>query len=276
LKNIYAYPSTPKKGRVIFRFTTDSLNVSQFSDFSSVASIGAAVFGEDAEAALSKLESVRLISSESDLIGKVYGRDGQLLIGGFEVEEGRDKIIVTHEEIDPIEVELAREVPGVSGQQLVDSLKGLPDSEGNTLTISEKQAITGLIGRIGSNEFDKVVAIEDHESVMGIFGKGTLYINKNFINNPLGLLHETAEGMLALPDGYEHLNVHTFMRGAGKDVRVAYDLLVNKAGAEKVNEMAAEDVDRFMDALDETMKESDLRSMTETEKDLMRYNYSQL
>ena len=92
----------------------------------------------------------------------------------------------------------------------------------------------------------------------------------------MGLVHELGEGVVKLPRGYRYLTRHTIMRGVGKDVRNALDLL----GAESV--ASVNNAGELIKMLDVVMKAhdfimSDNRSrdspITKSEKDLIRWNW---
>ena len=211
---------------------------------------------------------------KAGLIGKVYGRDGQLLTDGFRSEEKEGKLIVSHAELDvPIAINLVAR-RDIDKDQMLESLDAfLSDERPTTLTAEERGRISELRNLLGNmvGLSDRVAALEDNESILGHFGSnGVLYLNRKFITNPLALIHELGEGIIDVPEGYA-ITRHTYMRGVGEDVRDTYDALV--ADGADMDRMTAEE---FTSALEDKMRDMGLRPMTESERGLIFYNFEQV
>ncbi|MFH1305236.1 MAG: hypothetical protein ABIH74_02395 [Candidatus Omnitrophota bacterium] len=224
-----------------------------------------------------------LPASVAALMGNVKLPDGTVLTGGFTINEAADFIEVTHERMEkPIRIYKSDVPAGIdmTGAGMAGVLRSLLLNETGylkwrgTLTLNEREKIFWLINLMGA--VDRVVPLGDNKDFLGIYdvknGDGIIYLNKDLILNPLSLLHELGEGFVELPEEYPALTRHTYMRGAGKDARTAYDLLAKEMTLETLNTLTAEE---FITALDRKMRELDMRLLTDSEKALIEYNFTQ-
>ncbi|MEA3489476.1 MAG: hypothetical protein U9R44_03920 [Candidatus Omnitrophota bacterium] len=140
----------------------------------------------------------------------------------------------------------------------------------STLTSDEVGELTDLLEMLSDASVDRVVGLDDHENLLGLFNEKVLYLNKDLMDDPLALLHELGEGGIRLPDGYEGLTRHTYMRGVGKDVRTGDELLAADIGTEAVEGLSAEERIR---GIKNKMREAGLRPMAGPEEALINYNY---
>gem|GEM_PF-3687700 len=220
-----------------------------------------------------EIEVVEGVEVRAGLIGKLYGRDGQLLKEGFTAEEKDGKLVISHSEMDsPVTLDLAarQNIDETRIIKLLDEF--LSDKRSTTLTDEEKEKIRSLRNTLKDmlNFSDKIVILEANENILGHFGSNrVLYLNENLIGNPLALFHELGEGNINLPEGYA-ITRHTYMRGVGEDVREAYYALV--ADGIDMDRMTAEE---FTGVLKKKMEDMGLRDMTESERELVRYNSEQ-
>ncbi len=227
------------------------------------------------------------------LMGNMQLPDGTVLTSGFKIKDadGSDFIEVTHERLDtPMRIYKAGDGKlDMTGAQAMGLMRGLLlDETGNpkwlgTLTYNEREKIRVLANLMGG--VSKIVIINNNRDFLGIHGSTKdgnriIYINKgllfdkNFKFNPLTFLHELGEGFVELPgeEEYSALTRHTYMRGAGKDARAAYDFLAKDMTPETLNTPTAEE---FTDNLEKKMQELKMRSLTDSEKALIEYNFTQ-
>lgn len=215
---------------------------------------------------------------DSSLIGKLLDKTGSV-VTSFTVMRNENKTAILIQR----EGEVLAKVPLATGavidrSDLVNKLTGLIGSEKETLPDHIKSVVRHLAERVDT--IDSVFALGHHKDVQGAFyeddGKTTLYLNKELVDNPLGLIHELGESNAELPDNYQHLTRHTVMRGVGKDVRNAFDAL----NAEKTSAVHGADV--FIDMLEAVMCNKNFvmsenrprdSPITESEKELIRWNF---
>jgi hypothetical protein len=225
------------------------------------------------------------------LIGKLFNFDGELLVSGFDVklDAARGQVRMNHydksgeKDMKEVSLTLADDMKNFSSEDLTNILSTWLLSTRNPLMKKKprdrilKQA-RNLIKSMGKIKSVKV--IEENPEVRGYLSDdGVLYLSRYLAENPMALLHELGEKYAVLPEGYPDLSRHTYMRGAGKDLRRAYSALVKEKGVRAVNSL---DLNDFISAIEKKMDELGMRSerkgqgqslITASEKDLMRYNY---
>ncbi|MFH1665016.1 MAG: hypothetical protein ABIA77_02595, partial [Candidatus Omnitrophota bacterium] len=199
-----------------------------------------------------------------------YGAIG----GRYDVKDTGEELVVTRLKTGETErVALARDV-----NVRVDEVKSMLDSyvagirEGglHTLTGGELRGMSELIKM--PDKVNGVKALEGHKDILGYFDieSGTLYLNRGLVAEPIGLIHELGEGYIAVPEGYEGLSKHTYMRGVGGDVRIVFETLAGIIGVDKLNGMTDKEL---IAALKDKMREEGMREMTGSEGTLIKYNY---
>ena len=150
--------------------------------------------------------------------------------------------------------------------------KYLDNSRTNALSDAEMLKLQNILNSLYDGSISRVVVLEDHPDLLGLFHDGALYLNKDLMQNELGLLHELGESGIELPAGYEGLTRHTFMRGVGKDVRVAYEKVYARAGKSIENL----DADTLIAFMQKEMTEDGLREISSSEKALINYNFNEV
>ncbi|MFH1394642.1 MAG: hypothetical protein ABIH09_00590, partial [Candidatus Omnitrophota bacterium] len=244
--------------------------------------------------------------SACSLIGKLYDKTGQLITGGFNVarDDTKHKIIVKHTnlDMDPVEVNLARDIATVSKEDILSSLKTLLEYDAaarvikrrtTTLTKPEKEGIAQMINKLELTDFTEAIALEDHKDIKGCCDpqNKVWYLNKRLINNPLALIHEIGEvndgvlpgtvkksGLKVLQEfaGKEYRQIianHTQWRGVGKDVDLAYKELYGSGGIKIPDNLSG--LEKVIKQLDEKMYDMGLGRITASETALILYNFDQ-
>ncbi|KJJ86063.1 conserved hypothetical protein, secreted [Candidatus Omnitrophus magneticus] len=221
-------------------------------------------------------------AAKKSAIGALYDKAGNRIQEGLTSREENNELVLSSVEanlMDEVKVkimspeELAKldiKTPAVSEvkERLSATIK-----EGHLLTAKELEEIQKIISALDNVSEIKVLA--EHKDVMGFFGDNkVLYLNSNLLNDSFSLLHELGEGYIALPQGerYNGLTRHTFMRGVGKDIRIAHDMLVRAIGEGGISRMSESG---YLSALIEQLKSANLRDMTLSEKALISYNFDQ-
>ncbi|MFC1623747.1 glycoside hydrolase family 15 protein [Candidatus Omnitrophota bacterium] len=119
--------------------------------------------------------------------------------------------------------------------------------------------------------------IEDNTHIRGFGDRDNIYIAESLQDNPIAIFHELKEAYYAghpdeLPEG---VNPHTFLRGCGKDVRRAYQILrqkgENQEGKNPFNMTEYELIERLRQVLLEQPHLTRER-LNQAEFALIRYN----
>ncbi|MFH1846740.1 MAG: glycosyltransferase family 39 protein [Candidatus Omnitrophota bacterium] len=246
------------------------------------------------------------VYSACSLMGKVYDKNGQLITSGFNVTRDSEthKIVIKHDklEINPVEINLARDSAPISKETFLSSLKrllaydvksGAIRQRTSTLTVTEKDGIIQMINEFDSTDFTETIALEDHKDIKGCCDSQNKvwYLNKKLINNPQALIHEMGEasdgilpgtikksGITALQEfeGKEYNQVitnHTQWRGVGKDVEQAYKELYGAKRMQIPDSLL--EIEDVIKSLDQKMIDMGLGNMTESEMALILYNFDQ-
>jgi hypothetical protein len=148
-----------------------------------------------------------------------------------------------------------------------------------------------LISSLKKGAVEKVILLErseDGRDIKGVFSGGRLYLDEDLAEDVLAFIHELGEGYVSLPEGEEYaaLSRHTFMRGAGKDVRRAL-LAAAKRGVDPAT-LSLNDMLNTLDKELEAMKDAGYISperekiwqnssegsfLTRSEQSLIAYNF---
>jgi len=239
----------------------------------------------------------RLLMEEArgSLMGKLFGDDGQLLTGDLVVtdEPGSDFITIGHSGLTaPVTVRKtpAEDLPA-GMDKVKDKIGDILDSKISgeaveTLDDTQMSILKDLRGRLEGVK--NIVVLEPHENIRGYFGPGTLYLSRDFFDettgvNYLAIMHELGESaaeeaLSGLKEEYadiagiQALTMHTFMRGAGKDVRMALDTLIRAEGREYVERIS--EPETMISELQRVLRAAGRREMTGSEMALIRYNFA--
>ncbi|MBU0605050.1 MAG: hypothetical protein KKH77_02040, partial [Candidatus Omnitrophica bacterium] len=197
----------------------------------------------------------------------------------FDVAQKDDgkAILIQHEGETLAEVPLATDL-AVDKNTILSGLTRFLDSRKEFLPPHAKDAITQLTEKISN--VDAIVALKHHKDVKGAFyetnDQYTLYLSEGILNNLLGLIHELSEGVITLPSGYRNLTRHTMMRGVGKDVRNALDVLGSESASKaKTAGDLIRMLEQVMEKEDFAMSNNRSRDspIMKSEKDLILWNY---
>ncbi len=217
------------------------------------------------------------------LIGKVRAQvDGRttVLTGGFKVASEETGIRVSHENMpEPVFIAKVDEISGTDASDLkktVMDLFAVPGS-GKFLNGHDSELAAGIKAKLVG--IQRIVLIERHPEIMGIFSDDALYISKDLIGNEMALIHELGESLAGeFLEGYlkgrvagiEALNMHTYMRGAGKDVHIAYGMLDDPEAI-----TASGGAEGLIDAINSKMAEGVTKrdAMTPAEEALIKLNF---
>ncbi len=234
----------------------------------------------DSEMKDSSGDEVEILSRSGSLIGKVEVEvDGKLkvLTDGFAAREvtrdGKKMLSVSH-------AELAEDIAVGLGEEVEDA--GAVNSAVSSLLSGAKFLNAGYDAELKQLMEEKllnitrIVALEPNENIVGFFSDNTLYVNESLLADNMALIHELgeslAEGFIAsITAEYPGINMHTYMRGAGKDVHRAYSALKDPASILKESGARG-----LIDAINVKMKELTGRpEMSPAEEALILLNASQ-
>ena len=205
-----------------------------------------------------------------DLIGKLFDSSGAILTElsvSFNAQESSliitrpDGNIIYRDNNDPI----GREVRLKVGQETLPGIEvaGYRNKAAAIHSETERQTMQAILDRVAASA---ARVLEDNDlGVLGVPDKdGVLYLARSLIDLPVARFHEAGELYLArnpqlIPEG---VNAHNYLRGCGKDVRGAYyQLTIDKT----------RDPAKIIENLGTNMP----RPMTESEKNLIKYNIAQ-
>ncbi len=247
-------------------------------------------------------------SQSGSFIGKVTDKEGNVIGGDVRITRGKGQnkkdeegegIFITSkrdDEFEPVFVPFAKkkdsaEVLTLSPEEVRESIKAWVKGRMRGLSSEASEAVSKSIAGIIDGlqyEVEEIIVLEDHEKIKGVVSEDekVLYLNRHLLE-PLGFIHELGEAFVKLPWDQEYIALtrHTFMRGAGKDVRRACNELIEEEGKEKVESMSP---DKLIEKLDEKMRKPDFEMskerntrvqkgespVTESEIALIRYNAS--
>ena len=141
---------------------------------------------------------------------------------------------------------------------------------GERLTREEKKEVERLLNQARDKiSQGSIKIIEDHEIIKGVFGtNGTVYLNSALLNNSMAFIHEMIHGSSGLQDMYKGVNSHNIGRGGGEAERTA---VWNMNLSMPKDEAALE---TMIDRVDEYMQRRMNKTLTESVKNLMRYNFN--
>ncbi|MBF0215725.1 MAG: FHA domain-containing protein [Candidatus Omnitrophica bacterium] len=223
-------------------------------------------------------------SENHSLIGKVFV-NGVLKTGGFAVERPSDTLLTVKstsgDNMEAIELSIPKDIPEKPTKEIIDTIQALLSKKGrSTLTEKDRKIVEKLITSLGSVSravpIDHMEENDANNDLKGIIDKntGVIYLNRDLIDDPLALIHELGEGFIELPEGAEFAKMtrHTFMRGVGKDVRIAYATLLKEISPEGLKKLG---IDDFIAELREKIKLTRPLGMSDSEEALIRYNSSQ-
>ncbi|MBF0216814.1 MAG: hypothetical protein HQL30_07465 [Candidatus Omnitrophica bacterium] len=227
-------------------------------------------------------------------IGKMTDIYGNVLTGGFVIIETNGKITVTNSnaEMLPIEVPLSKD-GAVEKRDFIKGLYSYYETRKKNISPEVTDLVTVSVGPLLSKleeNIDEITLIEHNPGMKGMISeyrdgagelKKRLYLDKQLAVNPLALIHELGEGFIEIPGGWgDDITKHTFLRGAGRDVRIAYNENVIKTSDIEEDliteiEMALEKLakDGRVSAARKVNKERNGTFMTASERSLIRSNY---
>ncbi len=216
-------------------------------------------------------------ASRGSLIGKVTDADGRVLTDGFTAGElskdGKKVLFVAHDELkEDIELGLGEEIEDVNSVKA--AVSGLL-KRAKFLNAGYDAELKRLMEKKLLNIM-RIVTLEPNEKVMGFFAGEVLYLSRDLLSNEMALIHELGESlagedfMAGLLAEYTEMNMHTYMRGAGKDVHAAYSAL-----GDRVKDVT--DPEELIEVLNEEMAKGRTKrtEMSKAEKALVRFNASQ-
>jgi serine/threonine protein kinase len=246
---------------------------------------------------LERKEYERLLSpAASDLapvagnIGKFMGSDGQLKTEGFTTREENGFLVVSHK--DPgaevsteVKVRITPESPDLSGlAETLEDLMKPKDGIPSTLTEDERKEILKIIQEITDKKIT-VKAIAMDERVMGHFGviegERVIYLNQELLGmkspkakaHAMALAHEMIHGSPGL--AVSGINAHTVAKGVGEEPRIGLEVMIERGVMDFDRALNIGD-EGFINELNKTQKEIELRELTRDEENLIKHNFEKI
>lgn len=215
------------------------------------------------------------LASLAGNIGK-FVVDGELVTNMAtrqEVRNGAEHLVVTDRDSGfEAWVQITREASDRELEGLVKNLKELKEGQPgipNTLTSGEKEKLGKIIDEITDRG---ITLIAMDERIMGHFGaNGKIYLNQDLLTgSPLAILHELIHGFYPSVEGVSR---HTLARGAGEDARLSLKVLL-KEKYPTIDAVQTAGVEQFIGELNDGIRETALRELTDDEKNLIRHNFN--